>query len=307
MPVSFPVILGLAVVYLVWGSTYLAIRYVVEALPPFLTAGVRFLVAGTLLYAWRRLASGDDRPTGSQWFAAGVVGLLMLLGGNGAVVWAEQYISSGQAALLVATLPLWMLLLEAAAQRNGRMIGASLPPLLLGFAGVAVLIWQKGDAGGVRVAGPGMAMAATLAVCGGSLSWAAGSLYSRTARMPGSAFLSSGMQMLCGGLGLLGAGLLAGEVGTVQASDVTPAALWSLVYLVIAGSLLGFATYIWLLRNASSTLVSTYAFVNPLVAVALGCLVAGEPFSWRILAGGAAIIGCIVWIFVRRTRGKTKA
>jgi drug/metabolite transporter (DMT)-like permease len=205
------ILTALAAVYLVWGSTYLAIRFAVETLPPFLMAGVRFTVAGTLLYGWRR-AVGFPRPTARQWRTASIVGGLMLLGGNGGVVWAEQWVESGTAALIVASVPLWMVLMDWL-RPGGRRPGATVwLGIATGLAGVTILL-------GVPGAGPGY-LAGGLVLVLASVAWAAGSLYSRSATLP-APLLATGMQMLAGGLLLLLAGVATGELGRVDPATVS--------------------------------------------------------------------------------------
>lgn len=283
---------ALAAVYIIWGSTYLAIRFAVATLPPFLMAGTRFLVAGAILYAWRR-SLGFARPTGRQWRAAFVVGGLMLLGGNGGVVWAEQYVESGTAALIVATVPFWMVLLDwlrpgGSPPRAGVWAG-----ILVGLGGVTLLLGSP-DAGSRYVAGWAVLVLASIA-------WSAGSIYSRGASLP-APLLATGMQMLAGGALLLLAGLLAGEAGRVDPATVSARSILALVYLIVFGSLLGYSAYVWLLRVATPALASTYAYVNPAVAVFLGWLLAGERLTGRILLASAVIVGAVALI----TRGRRR-
>ncbi len=282
---------ALITVYIVWGSTYLAIRFAVETLPPFLMAGVRFVVAGALLYAWARL-HGVPAPRPRQWGSAAVVGGLLLLGGNGGVVWAEQFVPSGLAALLVATVPLWMVGLDAAATRR-------LPStrVLLGLAaGLAGVAWLAGPLGGgespVRADGAVVLLLASLA-------WAVGSLFSRRADLPTGRGLGTAMQMLAGGGLLVLAGLATGETGAVELASISARSALALLYLIVFGSLVGFSAYIWVLRASTPAKVSTYAFVNPAVAVFLGWLLAGEALDARILGAGALILAAVVLIVLR--------
>lgn len=274
-------------VYIIWGSTYLAIRFAIETLPPFLMAAARFLVAGGLLYAWRRLA-GDARPRGFEWRAAAVVGLFLLLGGNGGVVWAEQFVPSGVAALLVGTTPLWMVLLDALRGKR-RPTPTLILGVLIGFAGIAVLVnpFQSTD----RINIPG-AIAVVLA----ALLWATGSLYSRNAPLPSSPLLGTSMEMLTGGLGLLVFGTLVGDWGRIDWAGISGRSLGGLFYLVIFGSLVAFTAYTWLLRNAPTPLVSTYAYVNPVVAILLGFIFFAEPLNGRVLVAAAIIVSAVVLI-----------
>lgn len=289
----FRVALGLATVYLVWGSTYLAIRFAVETIPPFLMAGTRFVVAGAILYGWRR-AAGFPRPTAAQWRAATVVGALMLLVGNGGVTWAEQWVESGTAALMVASVPLWMVLLDWA-RPGGRPPRPSVwAGILVGLLGVALLF-----------GGPDMDVRYTLgwvALLVASISWAAGSLYSRTAVLP-APLLATAMQMLAGGALLLVLGVATGELQALDPGTVTPRSVLALGYLIVAGSLIGYSAYVWLLRVTTPAVASTYAFVNPVVAVFLGWLLAAERITPRILLASVVIVGGVGLITAFRRRG----
>ena len=282
--------LALLVVYVVWGSTYLAIRWSLETIPPFTMASVRYLVAGTILLAWAksrgapRIALSDLRP-------AFLTGGLMLLCGNGGVVWAEQHLSSGLAALLVAVEPLFIVLLQATLpQERRRPSGRALVGVALGVAGVIVLVGPS-DFGGARVDLRGAA-----AVLFAAFAWALGSLLSRHHAPPASPLQATALQMLAGGV-LLGvfSGAL-GEWSRFSPALVSAKSVAAVAYLVVFGSLVAFTAYIWLLRAASPALVSTYAFVNPVVAVFLGWLLASESVSARTLAAAAVIVGAVVLI-----------
>jgi drug/metabolite transporter (DMT)-like permease len=287
---------ALIAVYLVWGSTYLAIRVAVQTLPPFLMAGVRHLTAGILLYAFaiRRGDRAGDRPTAAGWRAALVVGAALLLGGNGGVVWAEQYVSSGLAALFVSTLPIWMVVLDRVVYGQP-IVPRVLVGLVLGFGGVALLIG--------RVETGGAEPWSALALLGASVCWASGSLYARTAPLPRRPLVATGMEMIAGGVCLLLVGLVLGEPARLHADAFTPAAVGSVVYLTLAGSLIGFTSYVWLLGVAPISLVSTYAYVNPVVAVLLGWALLGEPLTARLAVAGTAIVLAVGLIAtVRRPR-----
>src|SRR5688500_4985453 len=278
-----------AAVYVIWGSTYLAILYAIETLPPFLMAGARFLVAGAVLYGWARLR-GVPRPRGLHWRSAAIVGALLLLGGNGGVVWAGQRVPSGLAALLVATVPVWMVSLEwlRGGTRPTRGVVAG---LLLGMAGLAMLIGPGEFAGG---RGADTLGAIVLVIA--SLSWATGSIYSRGAPLPKSPLLTTGMEMLAGGVLLAILGLATGELGRLDVGAATAKSWLSLLYLILFGSLVGFTAYIWLLKVSTPAKVSTYAYVNPVVAVMLGWLFASEPLSLRMLLAAAVIIAGVALI-----------
>lgn len=290
-PLPWSIWAALFTVYIAWGSTYLAIRFVVEGLPPWLTAGARFVIAGGLLFLLRRLR-GDPPPTLRQWRSAAIVGGFLLLGGNGCVVWAEQRVPSGVASLLIATAPLWMLLADLVLPGNRRPAVWALLGVLVGFGGMAVLIGPQqflGGNGPLDLLGMGVVLL-------GALLWAIGSLYSRQAELPASSLLGTGMEMLAGGAGLLLLGTLAGEWGRLDVL-AAPARSWAgLAYLVVIGSWAGFSAYTWLLRAAPTPLVSTYAYVNPLVAVAIGALLGGEELTPRVLLATVIIVGALVLI-----------
>jgi drug/metabolite transporter (DMT)-like permease len=281
--------IALSAVYVIWGTTYLAIRVVNETLPPLLAASVRFLVAGGLMYAWT-IQRGDresDRPVGVQWRAAALIGLLLILGGNGGVVWAERTIPSGIAALLVALVPLWMALLDRVVYHR-HLRARAVVGLLAGFGGAALLVGGSVQ-GHVDLVG-------MLFVVGASLSWSIGSLYSRKAPLPKRSFVGIGMEMLVGGVALGVVGIAVGELGKIDTSTFSRASLLGLAYLVVFGSWIGFSAYLWLLRVARTSLVSTYAYVNPVVAVFLGWLFLGEQVTARTLVAGAIIIVAVALI-----------
>jgi drug/metabolite transporter (DMT)-like permease len=278
-----------AAVYVIWGSTYLAIRYAIETLPPFLMAGTRFLTAGAILYLFMRLR-GAKAPMRVHWRSAFVLGGMLLLFGNGAVVWAEHRIASGIAALLVAVEPLWIVLLEWLRPGGRRPSGRTVIGVVLGFAGLVILVGPQ-DLGGGRVDVLG-----AIVVVVAALSWAAGSLYSREAPLPGSPFLATAMQMLAGGTLLVVAGLLTGEAGSVDPSTFSARSLGALAYLTVFGSLVAFTAYIWLLGVVSPSRASTYAYVNPLVAVVLGWALAGERLDARVALSAVVIVGAVAMI-----------
>lgn len=297
------VIAAFAAVYLIWGSTYLAIRFAIETIPPHLMAAARFLVAGAILYGWSRWR-GAPRPTRRNWGAATVVGGLLLLGGNGAVVWAETRVPSGLTALLVAMVPIWMAVLEGL-PRHGRKTPRApvIAGLVLGLAGLGLLIAPGKLAGRVDAIG-----AAVLLL--GSFSWAFGSLHSRVADLPKSGFLATAMEMIAGGAWLLLFGLATGQAGKLTLAAVSARSLLSLSYLILFGSLIGFTAYIWLLKATTPARVSTYAYVNPVVAVLLGWAFAGEPMTLRTLLAAAVIVGAVALIIrygARRESGPARA
>ena len=273
-----------AAVYLLWGSTYLFIRFAVESLPPFIMAGVRFAVAGAILYGWARLR-GTPAPTPGEARSAAIAGLFLLLGGNGAVVWAEQHVPSGVTALLVGTVPLWIVLLDWARPGGIRPGVGVFVGLAVGLAGVAFLVGPRSLSS--NAADP--VGAAVLIV--GSILWAAGSLYVRHAPRPASAVVANGAQMLAGGAALLAVGAVSGEVARLDLVAASTRSLLSLLYLVVAGSLIGFTAYTYLLRVSTPARVSTYAYVNPIVAVFLGWAFAEEQLTPRTLIAAGVILG----------------
>jgi drug/metabolite transporter (DMT)-like permease len=290
--------IALILVYIVWGSTYLAIRFAVESIPPFLMAGVRFLIAGGLLYAWRRI-SGDPAPTAIQWRAAAIVGLFLLLGGNGNLTWAEQRVASGIAALFIGATPLWMVIIDALRPGGIRPAPLTLIGVLIGFGGIALLMepWKWGSqASGLDPLGIGALMLATIM-------WSIGSLYSRKAPLPSSPLLGTSMEMLAGGVGLMLVSGLANEWTRLDLAGITPLSLLGFLYLIVFGSWIGFAAYTWLLRAAPTPLVSTYAYVNPLVALLLGALLAQELLTIPTLVAALVIIGSVFLINTSRSAG----
>lgn len=284
-PSRIAVVAALLALYVLWGSTYLAIAWVIETLPLFVTASVRFLVAGALLIGWAR-ARGVPWPTAPQWRAAAIVGTALFLGGNGLVMWAQTRVASGVAALLIAMVPMWIALYEAAGGRRpplGRLIG-----LVVGLVGVSLLV---GVGGADRVDPIGaLALAASAAL------WAGGSMYLRGAPAPASTVMATGMQMTVGGVALGVVGLAAGELATLDLAGVTARSALSFGWLLVAGSLIGFTVYAWLLRVSTPSVASTYAYVNPAVAVLLGWALHDEPLSPRIVVAGALIVVAVVLI-----------
>ena len=278
---------ALAVVYVVWGSTYLFILIASRTLSVFVMSSLRFAVAGGLLYACaiRRGDTAGDRPGRREWAAATVVGAALFLVGNAGVAWAEKRVDTGVASLIIAAVPLWMALFDrvACGQRLGR---TAVVGLGLGFAGVALLAWPSGPSH-VDLAG-----AIALLVAGAG--WAAGSLYSRRAPLPRRPFVSAGMQMLAGGVLLAIVAAATGEATAVH--DVSATSILALLYLIVFGSWLAFTCYSWLLRNARTSLVSTYAYVNPLVAVFLGWAVENETVSVRTVVAGVVILAAVALI-----------
>ena len=300
------VLLAFAAVYLIWGSTYLAIRWAIETMPPLLMAAARFLVAGALLYAWQ-LAKGVPIPTRAQWKAAAIGGAFLLVGGNGAVVIAQQWVPSGIAALVVASVPLWMVLMDW-------FFGSRVAPsvrawagLATGFVGVALLAGSPGVG-----AGGSEELIGALFLLVAAMSWAAGSIYTRYAQgLPEPLSLVS-MQMLTGGTILLMLSLAFGDLARLDVASISMKSSLALMYLILFGALVGYGSYIWLLRVVTPARVATYAYVNPVVAMLLGWALADEPLTLRSLAAAAIILGAVVLITTeswgsRGTGGRRRA
>ena len=287
-------IAAFAAVYLLWGSTYLAIKYAIETLPSFLMAGVRFVFAGVVLMIWARFTKDYETPKASHWKTSFIVGTLLLLGGNGGVVFAQHYISSSLAALLVATEPFWIVLLSWLWLGKSRPNLKTILGIAVGFFGVWMLINGQTANNAANVGS--MQFFGAIAVMAAAMCWAIGSIYGLRAPVPKSAILSAGMQMFAGGSVLLVVSLVTGEMAEFNISQVSANSVYGLIYLIICGSLIGFTAYSWLLKNANPSTVSTYAYVNPVVAVFLGWLIAGESFTGQMLVGAAVIVGSVVLI-----------
>jgi len=288
--------LAFAAVYLIWGSTYLGIHFAIETMPPMLMSAVRFTIAGLILLAvTHRPGVRRERLTARQWRDAVIIGGCLLLGGNGIVSWGEQYVGSGYMALIVATVPLWMALL--APLFGGRRVGViSAIGVGVGLAGVVLLVHPGATAMSWQ----------SVAVLGSPLLWAIGSLYAQRAAMPRNALTATGMEMLAGGALLAIAGVAGGEIGRVHVGSITGASWIAFAYLITFGSLVGYSSYIWLLGKVSATAVSTYAYVNPLVAVVLGGLVLGETISPLTLGAGVMIVFAVALILSGRALARRR-
>jgi drug/metabolite transporter (DMT)-like permease len=278
-----------AAVYVLWGSTYLGIRFSIETLPAFFTQGVRFTAAGLLLYAWARL-SGAPHPTRREWGGAAVAGLLLFVCGTGGVVWAERLIPSGVAALVVATEPISFVLIEAVRRRRLPR-GAVLAGLALGAIGLVILVGP-----GQALGGQGFAVSALVVLVAGTFCWAGGSLFSRGSRLPAAPVMATAVTLLCGGAGLAILGAAAGELSRFDPAAVSARSVLATAYLFVFGSIVGFSAYLWLLRVTTVARVSTYAYVNPIVAVVLGWALADEPLTPRVALAAAVIVGAVALI-----------
>jgi drug/metabolite transporter (DMT)-like permease len=286
------VALGFAAIYLIWGSTYLGIRYAVETIPPLLMMGIRHSVAGVLVYLWAR-RSGVPAPDWRQWKFAAIAGALLFLGGHGLLAWAEQKVPSGLAALLCATLPLWTVLLAYVDGSERRLGWKAWIGILLGFAGVAVLIGPDALTQHLDLLAAGGAI-------GSALVWVLGTAYTRRVAMPSSKLLSASMQMMSGGSLLLIVGALSGETRHFQFASLTVLSVGALAYLIVFGSITAFTVYTWLVSVSSPSRLSTYAYVNPVIAVFLGWALAGEALSARTVVATAIIVAGVVLVTKRR-------
>jgi drug/metabolite transporter (DMT)-like permease len=295
------VIVALLIVYVVWGSTYLGIAVMIQTMPPLLAAGARYGLAGVLMLAglavyarFRRSGEPAERPTATHWRSAFIVGTLLLLGGNGGVVLSELFIPSGISAVLVATVPIWLALFDALATRRrpGRLV---IGGLIAGMVGVAVLIVPVEGVEGLNLVGVALVACAPIA-------WAAGSLYARYAPLPRSGLLATGLEMTAGGVSLVVAGTLLGEIGQADVSSFSTESIVAFAYLVVFGSIVAFTAYIWLLQHTAVSTVATYAYVNPIVAVALGAIFLQEPVTPRTVIAATIIIGAVVAMVSGRPR-----
>lgn len=285
------ILLAMAATWFIWGSTYLFTAIAVRDLPPFLLSGLRNVTAGMLLYAVMR-ARGTPRPSRRQWLDAIIVGTCLLAFGNGAVTWAAQREPSGVIALIISLVPLWLLVIDWLVLKRLRPSAYEVGGILVGLVGVALLALPQGGGGSVSVLG-----LAVLVFSG--LAWASGSLYSRGLPPPKDPLVVSGMEMLMGGVVMLGLSAASGEWASVHTTDFTPRALLALGYLVLFGSALTFSAYKWLLKNVRPVTAGTYAFVNPVVAMLLGWLFAGEVVTGRLVFAMALIVGAVAMITVR--------
>jgi drug/metabolite transporter (DMT)-like permease len=287
--------LALGTVYVVWGSTYLAIAIAVQTLPPLFYSGVRFALAGLLLAAWLAFRRVSLRISRRELGGAAAVGILMLAGGNGLVNVAELTVPSGVSALIVASIPLWIVVYRViAGDRLGRDL---LGGVLLGFVGVAILVVPGGFTGTINLGG-------ALMLVGATLSWALGTFLSPRLATPRNALVSTTYQMLAGGVALIVVAPALGELAHVDPATFSVRSLIAFAYLVVFGSLIAYTAYTWLLQNASVSLVSTYAFVNPVVAVVLGALVLAEPITPTILIGAAVIVAAVAFIIFRQNAAR---
>ena len=297
-PSRTKIIAAFAAIYLIWGSTYLGIRFAIETIPPFMMGGVRFMIAGALLYVFMRVR-GEPRPTVRQTRNAAIIGGAFIVCGNGTVVWTEQFVPSGIVALLVAILPFWIVLIEWLGPRKIRPTPGVSAGLILGIAGIVFLIGP--DALHPSTSSGGNLLIGALLLVTSSLIWALGTTYSQTAELPRSAFTATGLEMFLGGAMLFGVAVIAGEPMHFDPGAVSARSLAGFVYLTTIGSLVGFTAFIWLLQHQPSARVSTYAYVNPVVAVFLGWAIAGEALTLRTVIAAGIIIAAVAMITTARS------
>jgi len=285
-------IMAFAALYIIWGSTYLGIRFAIDTIPPFLMAGGRFLLAGVIMYAiaW---SQGIDRSSWANWRTSLIIGACLLLGGNGGVTISEKYIDTGLAALIVAIVPIYMVLLGWASGMAPKPTPIVWFALAGGFLGVGVLFGPALHFPSNHGGNPATGICILLVT---SFIWSAGSLYSRAAKHAASPFLTAAQQMICGGMLLLLAGIVTGELQRLHLSSISISSWVAFIYLVLIGAVVGYTAYIWLLRHCEPAKVATYAYVNPIVAVLLGALFACEKVTMRTLIAGCLIIGSVALV-----------
>jgi drug/metabolite transporter (DMT)-like permease len=291
-PTRFVIVLAFAALYLIWGSTYLFIRFAIDSIPPFLMAGSRYLTAGLVLFVVTRM-QGAKRPAPTTWRSAAIIGACLLLGGNGGVTISEKFVDTGLAAVMVATVPIYIVLLSWATGSAPRPRPMIMLGLAGGFVGVGILMAPSLHFSQTETRHAGIGM--LILLCG-SFAWSAGSIYSLRAKNADSPFLAAGQQMICGGALLLLAGLAANELPKFHPHAITRLSIGSWVYLVVIGAIVGFTAYIYLLRHCDARKVATYAYVNPIVAVILGALFNGESLSGRAILAASLIIGSVALV-----------
>lgn len=298
---TWKTLLAFAIIYFVWGSTFLAIRVGVREVPPLVLAAMRFSVAGAVLYGWM-LARGERSPTAREWSSASLLGIVIFVFDYGLLFWAEQRVPSGIAAVMLATIPAFMALSEIIFLRTQRLTVRLGAALLIGLAGVAVLMSRSLNLGGAPIDKLG-----AVALIFASISWSVASAMTRKLPLPHSKVMSSGAQMLAGGVFLTLAAAVLGEFRNFQPSAVSREAWFSLLYLIVAGSIIGFTAYVWLIHHESPTKVGTYAYVNPIVAVLVGYFLGGEALSLRTVLGTLCVLISVIVITTTRAKKPEKA
>lgn len=296
---TLPIVMALLAVYVFWGGTYLAMKVAIETLPPFTMAGIRFVIAGAIVYAWQA-GRGVEQPKLVHLKNAAIVGVTMLLGGNGLIVWAEQYVSSGIAAIIFATVPCWVALLSWLWQGGARPNVMVFGGLVLGIIGISLLV--NNSVG--ELSSTASQWIGYIVLVISSLFWAVGALYSRVAKLPASPFMATALQMLFGGGACLLFGLMIGEWPQLNFALVSNRSLFALGYLIVFGSIIGFSAYIWLLKVTDPTLVTTNTYVNPVVAVFLGWVLAGERMTGNDAFAAIIIVLAVIMIHKANNRKK---
>lgn len=292
------IVAAFAAIYIIWGTTYLAIRIAVQTIPPFFMAGVRFVLAGsvTFVFLWAR---GVPLPTREQWRSAAIVGAFLLVGGNGFVTWSEQQVPSGMAALVVATEPLWITLFDWLIFKGTKPGKKTVFGLILGFLGIGLLI-GPGQMQGTS----GISLISLAVLFMAPVSWSLGSLYTRKASLPENVFMATAVEMLCGGSFLVIAGLLTGETSQLDLAGISLRSLTAMAYLTIFGSIVVFTAYVWLLKTVQASKVATYTYVNPVIAVFLGWLILSETMTAQTLVAIPSIILAVVLITTQTVKKK---
>jgi drug/metabolite transporter (DMT)-like permease len=290
------IVIAFAAIYTIWGTTYLAIRIAVETIPPFLMAGVRFLLAGLLTFGFLR-ARGVPLPTRLQWRSAAIIGAFLLLGGNGFVTWSEQQVPSGMAALVVATVPLWITLFDWVIFKGIKPGKKTVFGLILGFLGIGLLIGPDQFSGTAVIH-----FSSLFILFMAPILWSLGSLYSRQADLPENAFMATAVEMLAGGFLLVIAGLLTGETTRLNLAEISTRSLVAMAYLTVFGSIVAFTAYVWLLKTVQAAKVATYTYVNPVIAVFLGWLILSETITPQMLVAVPSIILAVVLITTRTAK-----
>ena len=296
-PSTIRLVLAWAAVYLIWGSTYLGIRFAIESIPPFLMAGSRHFLAGILLFLWSSRLPGASSPAPGEWARAAGLGILMLVSANGATTWAEQLVPSGLTALIVCTSALWLVLLDWWWRGAARPGARTILGLVAGFGGVALLVAPGRFAGGEHVDPIG-----AIVLTGAALSWSAGSIYALKLPRPRQPTLFVSKQMIIAGLVLMGLALVSGEFARFQPAEVSRVSATAYLYLAVFGSLISYSAYFWLLRHTTPDRLATISYVNPLVAVILGWALAGEALTARTLVAAAVILFAVGLITTTRLR-----
>jgi len=282
--------IALFALYIVWGSTYLGMRIAIETIPPFVHGAIRFFISGVILFVWQRFA-GQPMPTARQWISCAIIGNLLLVGGNGMVSWAEQTIPSGIAALIIAAVPMFMVIMESIRPRGHKPTVKAIIGLCIGFVGIYILVAPSHTA-----QAPSLNVFGVFALLAACAFWSIGSVYSKAADVPSSALMTTGAEMLAGSVGLLIMSLLTNELQTWNVATVSAHSVYGLVYLLLIGSIIGFGSYIWLLKHAPISLVASYAYVNPIVAVLLGAWLASEPLDPHIWISTVIIMGSVMLV-----------